>query len=418
MNCAITKNDTSLPLNMIKTVNKIMQLVRQVQFKRLKLLDEITFLSKNLFNVATYTVRQRFFKERYWIRYHELWRLLKSHESYQKLQEACGSHPPQQVLKQVDRNFKSFFNAIKTWKNDPSKFQGMPKPPHYKRKNGRNLVYFTSLQCRLKDGFVLLTQKMERLGFPKIKTTLKSVKGVRIVPFGDRYNIELIYDYEPRDLHLNENNVLGIDLGLNNIVTASDNIGNKPLIIKGGVIKSINQFYNKQLAKYKSASKICNNNEVTKRILKFHRKRNNKIRDFFHKTSRKVVNYCISNDIGTIVIGYNEGWKQGISIGKRSNQNFVSVPFLKLVQQIEYKSEMVGIKVVRITEEYTSQTCSSCGVVRKSNRKYRGLYVCKDCGVVLNADVNASKNMIQKGVPESKWIGDRGCLNHPIVLKI
>ena len=418
MNFAITKNDTSLPLNTIKTVNKIMQLVRQVQFKHSKLLDEITFLSKNLFNVATYTVRQRFFKERYWIRYHELWRLLKSHESYQKLQEACRSHPPQQVLKQVDRNFKSFFNAIKTWKNDPSKFQGMPKPPHYKRKNGRNLVYFTSLQCRLKDGFVLLTQKMERLGFPKIKTTLESVKGVRIVPFGDRYNIELIYDYEPRDLHLNEDNVLGIDLGLNNIVTASDNIGNKPMIIKGGVIKSINQFYNKQLAKYKSVSKICNNTEVTKRILKFHRKRNNKIRDFFHKTSRKVVNYCISNDIGTIVVGYNEGWKQGISIGKRSNQNFVSVPFLKLVQQIEYKSEMVGIKVVRITEEYTSQTCSSCGVVRKSNRKYRGLYVCKDCGVVLNADVNASKNMILKGVPESKWIGDRGCLSHPIVLKV
>ncbi|MHA1489967.1 MAG: IS200/IS605 family accessory protein TnpB-related protein, partial [Promethearchaeota archaeon] len=87
----------------------------------------------------------------------------------------------------------------------------------------------------------------------------------------------------------------------------------------------------------------------------------------------KVVNHCISNDIGTIVIGYNEGWKQEIKIGKRNNQNFVSVPFLKLVQQIEYKSDMVGIKVIRTGEEYTSQTCSSCGVVRKSNRKYRGL---------------------------------------------
>ncbi|GAH34240.1 unnamed protein product, partial [marine sediment metagenome] len=225
---------------------------------------------------------------------------------------------------------------------------------------------------------------MENLGFPKIKTALKSVKGVRIVPFGDRYNIELIYDYEPKDLHLNENNTLGIDLGLNNIVTASDNIGNKPLIIKGGVVKSINQFYNKQLSKYKSMAKKCNDTDVTGRILKFHRKRNNKMRDFFHKTSRKVVNHCISNDIGTIVIGYNEGWKQKITIGKINNQNFVSVPFLKLVQQIEYKSEMVGIQVIRTGEEYTSQTCSSCGVVRKSNRKYRGLYVCKDCGIVLN----------------------------------
>jgi len=395
-----------------------MQLVRQVQFKHSKLLDEITFLSKNLFNVATYTVRQRFFMDRHWTRYHELWRLLKTHEEYKKLQEMCGSHPPQQVLKQVDRNFKSFFKAIKMWKKEPSKFKGMPKLPRYKRKNGRNLVYFTSLQCRLKDGFALLTRKMERLGFPRIKTDLESVKGVRIVPFGDRYNIELIYDYQPRDLHLNEDNVLGIDLGLNNIVTASDNVGNNPLIIKGGVVKSINQFYNKQLAKYKSLGKICNDTELTKRILRLHRKRNNKIRDFFHKTSKKVVNYCISHDIGTIVIGYNEGWKQKIKIGKKNNQNFVSVPFLKLVQQIEYKSEMVGIKVVKITEEYTSRTCSSCGVVRKSNRKYRGLYACKDCGLVLNADVNASRNMIQKGVPEYKWLGDRGCLNHPTVLKV
>ena len=395
-----------------------MQLVRQVQFKRSKLLDEITFLSKNLFNVATYTVRQRFFMDRHWTRYNELWRLLESHEVYKKLQEMCGSHPPQQVLKQVDRNFKSFFKAIKMWKKEPSKFRGIPRFPRYKRKNGRNLIYFTSLQCRLKDGFVLLTRKMERLGFPRIKTDLENVKGVRIVPFGDRYNIELIYDYEPRDLYLNEDNVLGIDLGLNNIVTASDNVGNKPLIIKGGVVKSINQFYNKQLAKYKSLSKICNDAELTKRILKLHRKRNNKIRDFFHKTSRKVINYCISNDIGTIIIGYNEGWKQKVKIGKKNNQNFVSIPFLKLVRQIEYKSEMVGIKVVRITEEYTSQTCSSCGVVRKSNRKYRGLYACKDCGLVLNADVNASRNMIQKGVPESKWLGDRGCLNHPLVLKV
>ncbi len=395
-----------------------MQLVRQVQVKRSKLLDKITFLSKDLFNVTTYTVRQRFFKDRHWIRYHELWRLLKSHEAYKKLQEMWGSHPPQQVLKQVDRNFKSFFKAIKTWKKEPSKFQGMPRLPHYKRKNGRNLVYFTSLQCRLKDGFVLLTRKMERLDFPRIKTDLVNVKGVRIVPFGDRYNIELLYDYKSRNLYLNEDNVLGIDLGLTNIVTASDNIGNNPLIIKGGVVKSINQFYNKQLAKYKSFSKICNNTELTKHILKLHRKRNNKIRDFFHKTSRKVINYCISNDIGTIIVGYNEGWKQKVNIGKKNNQNFVSIPFLKLVRQIEYKSEMVGIKVVRITEEYTSQTCSSCGVVRKSNRKYRGLYVCKDCGLVLNADVNASRNMIQKGVPESKWLGDRGCLNHPLVLKV
>ena len=394
-----------------------MQLVRQIQMNPSPLLDEITFLSKNLYNVAIYTVRQRFFEAQYWIRYHELWTLLKSHETYQKLYETCGSHSPQQVLKQVDRNFKSFFQAIKSWKKHPSKFMGRPKLPHYKQKNGKNLVYFTSFQCRLIDSSVHLTKKMEQLGFPLIPTDLPSIKGVRIIPYGDRYNIELIYNYTPQDLLLNTNNVMGIDLGLNNIVTTSDNIGTTPLIIKGGVIKSINQFYNKKLSKYKSFAKKCNDTHITHRILKFHRKRNNKIRDVFHKTSRKIVNYCIDHNIGTIVIGYNEGWKQKCNIGKRNNQNFVSVPFLKLIQQIEYKSEMVGINVIRTSEEYTSQRCSSCGIVKKSNRKYRGLYVCSECGSVLNADVNASQNILKKGVPKSVWIGNRGCLNHPVVLK-
>ena len=274
-----------------------MHLVRQVQLKSSELLERITFLSKNLYNVATYTIRQRFFKDHHWIRYNELWNMLKSHNAYQELQTTCGSHPPQQVLKQVDNNFKSFFTSIKNWKENSAKYRGRPKLPHYKRKNGRNLVYFTSLQCRLKNGFVLLTEKMQKRGFPKIKTDLACVKGIRIVPFGDRFNVELIYDYNPDDLHLNDKHALGIDLGLNNIVTASDTMGSTPLIIKGGVLKSINQFYNKELSKYKSIAKKCNKIEMTNRIKKLHRRRNNKVKDFFHKTSRKVVNHCISYNI-------------------------------------------------------------------------------------------------------------------------
>ncbi|MHA1918076.1 MAG: hypothetical protein ACTSUV_07190 [Candidatus Ranarchaeia archaeon] len=93
-----------------------MRLVQQIQVKRNKLLDNITFQSINLYNVVTYTVRHRLFKDRYWTRYYELWTILKNHETYQELKNTCGSHPPQQVLKQVDKNFKSFFKAIKEWK--------------------------------------------------------------------------------------------------------------------------------------------------------------------------------------------------------------------------------------------------------------------------------------------------------------
>ncbi len=179
------------------------------------------------------------------------------------------------------------------------------------------------MQIRVKKGHVLLTRKLENLGFPKIKTNLAHIKGVRIVPFGDCYNIELLYHYDPIEMNLNKMNVLGVDLGLTNIVTTSDTCGGTPLIIKGGVLKSVNQFYNKELSKYKSLAKKCNHRDITNRILKIHRKRNNKVRDFFHKTSRKIINHCIANNIGIIIVGYNERWKQNINLGKKTNQTFV-----------------------------------------------------------------------------------------------
>ncbi|MFX1237273.1 MAG: hypothetical protein ACFFAS_07720 [Promethearchaeota archaeon] len=128
------------------------------------------------------------------IRYNELWNALKTHNAYRELQEICRSHPPQHVLKQVDRNFKSFFNTLKEWKKNPTSFQGMPMVPLIRVRTGVTSYIFTSLQCRVKNGHILLTEKMERLGFPKIKMDLESVKGVRIVPLGDRYNIKLIYE--------------------------------------------------------------------------------------------------------------------------------------------------------------------------------------------------------------------------------
>ena len=122
-------------------------------------------------------------------------------------------------------------------------------------------------------------------GFPKIQSETENVKEVRIIPFGDRFNYEIIYDYEPEKLNLPVQNIMGIDLGLTNIVTTADNVGNAPLIIKGNVLKSVNQYYNKQLAWYKSQAKKCNNTSSTHHIRKIHRVRNNKIRDIFHKIS-------------------------------------------------------------------------------------------------------------------------------------
>ncbi|MHA1917953.1 MAG: hypothetical protein ACTSUV_06560 [Candidatus Ranarchaeia archaeon] len=161
--------------------------MQQIQTKRKKLLDNITFLSKNLYNVTTYNVIQRLFKDNYWTRYYELWTLIKNHETYKNLKNICDSQTPQQVIKQVDKNFKSFFKAIKEWKKNPEKFHRRPKLPKYKNTNGKNTLFFTSQQIRNKKGYVLLTNKMMKQGFPKLRIGIGVglVLGVRVVPFGN-----------------------------------------------------------------------------------------------------------------------------------------------------------------------------------------------------------------------------------------
>ena len=395
-----------------------MQLVKQIQLKQSKILEELCHYSKNLFNVANYVIRQNFFKKRGWVRYTELYHHLNSHPVYQKFHLFAGSHPPQQVLKQVDQAWNSFFQAIRSWKKNPSKFLGKPKLPRYKPKKGKNLVIFTKLQCRIQDGQVLLTNKLMNRGFPKINTVIKKIAGVRIVPAGDRYNFEIIFDKKIDNHFLDPQRCLGIDIGLNNLVTTSNNIGLRPIIIKGGILKSINQFYNKMKAKYTSQTKKINGNYTSLRLLKLNRKRKNKIQDFFHKSTRKIIDYCIINNINTIIIGYNELWKQKVKIGKKNNQKFVQVPFHKFLLKLEYKAELVGITVKRVSEEYTSQMCSNCGVISKKNRKFRGLYVCSNFGSVLNADVNGASNILRKVIPKSSWIGDRGHLNCPVSITV
>jgi putative transposase len=229
---------------------------------------------------------------------------------------------------------------------------------------------------------------------------------VRIVPIGTKYKVEIVYEKEEKNLKLNKYNVLAIDLGLNNIVTGVNNIGLRPIIVKGGVVKSINQYFNKQLAKYKSIAKKVNGLEETKRTRRLYQTRNNKIIAIFHRISKNLISYCIENDIGTIVIGHNNGWKQGIDIGKRNNQNFVQVPFSKLIQQLEYKSKIVGIEMVIVDESYTSKCSFLNNEEVKKHSKYKGKRISRGLfrssnGTIINADVNAGYNIMKKVFPNA-----------------
>jgi putative transposase len=395
-----------------------MKLTERIQLKKTPRLTEACHRAKNLYNLANYYVRQEFFNLGNWLRYEDLWHALKDKDAHARL----PSQTSQQVLKMVDLNWKSFFNAMKEWRSSPGRFYGRPRPPRYKRKNGEYPVVFTKQQCRIKAGY---------LHFPK-KTKLKPVKTrlknqachVRIIPRGIYYVLEIIHEQEKDDLKLNKDHVAGIDLGLTNVVTIVNNAGLKPVIIKGGIVKSMNQFYNKQSAKFRSVKDRNGTPFETNRLKKLALNRNNKIHDTFHKISRAVITYCIVHDLGTIVIGYNPSWKQGITTGKVNNQNFVHVPFFKLIGMITYKAELVGITVVLVNEAYTSK-CSFLDhePIRRQERYQghrvsRGLFRSQD-KTCINADVNAACNIVKKAFPNAFLAdGIEGVGLHPFSLSI
>ena len=326
--------------------------------------------------------------------------MLKDKEVYRTL----PSQTAQQILRLLDTMWKSFFNCCKVWRKTPEKFKGRPKPPNYKKKHGEFLVIFTNQQCRIKEGFLYFPS---RVGLPPVKTRIKEgVHQVRLIPKGSYYILEIVYGKEETNLNLNEKRVIGIDLGLNNIVTIVNNAGLKPAIIKGGVVKSINQFYNKELAKYKRYKDTQGLSFETKRLRRLTRKRNNKIHDLFHKISRRIVNYCIEHNFGTVIIGYNHMWKHKITLGKKTNQNFVQLPFYKLIHQLIYKSHLVGISVRLESEFYTSRCSFFDGEPVAKHKRYagrrvsRGLFKTKE-GLLINADVNAGYNILKKALPNA-----------------
>ena len=367
-------------------------------------LSGLCHISKNLYNEANYIIRQEFFKTGRWIRYNELYHLLKNSDNYKSL----PAQTSQQILKLLDKSWKSFFKAMKKWKKHPEKFFEKPRPPRYKDKNGEHILVFTSQQAKIRDGKLILPKKVDL----EVKTRIDKLREVRILPKGVGYLIEIVYEKIINPRRRNKKQVVGIDLGVRNLITMANNIGEKPIVVKGGVVKSINQYFNKEMAKLQNVyakQKIKTGKKIKKLLVK----REQKINDIFHKISRAVINWCITHDIGTIVIGHNQNWKQRVKINKVNNQNFIQIPFNKLINQLTYKAEEEGITVILQDESHTSK-CSfldSEPVEHREHyigkRKSRGLFRSAR-GKIINADVNGAYNIIRKAIPNAfqKWSAD------------
>lgn len=401
-------------------MNRVEKHIIKSNNKYYSLLDEFCYKSKNLYNYANYTVRQEFINNGKWIRYNDLDKLLKQEGNDFDYRNMPSSATSQQCLRLLDKNWKSFFQSIKDYNKNPNKYLGRPKLPKYKPKNGRNILILTYVNCKINKGIIKFPKTFK--GF-YLKTKVNNLQQVRFIP-KDKYIIaEVVYRVDNVEELIDNGRYIGIDLGLDNFATITNNCGLIPLVINGKGLKSINQYYNKQMSHYKSIAKRVNKLDYTNKMRKLTLKRNNKIEDYIHKTSRFLINYCKNNEINTIVIGNNKNWKQNSKMSKRVNQNFISIPYYSFIQKVQYKAEEFGIQVIVTEESYTSGTSFLDGEYpikenyNKSRRKHRGLFVSNE-GIKINADVNGSYQIIKKVFPKAFADGIEGVGLHPFKVNL
>lgn len=385
-----------------------------------KYCDDLCFKSKNLYNYANYIQRQLFASDKSIMKYKDLTFELKHSEAFKDL----GSNSAQHTLKMLDKSWKAFLVSIKDYYKNPSRYLGRPRLPGYKKKNGRYICILTNLQSQIKDGYLYFAFKPLKPCNNLIKTKINGKHmQTRIVPKGSCYVLEIVYETEIPELKEQNNRVVGIDLGVDNLATLTNNVGVKPIVINGKVIKSINQYYNKKKSILQSDLKKRHNKNWSNKLQKLQDKRDNKIDYHLHCSSKSIINYCEGLDIDTIVIGLNKTWKQESKLVSKANQNFISIPYDKLINQIKYKAENLGINVIITEESYTSG-CSFLDneeigkdTYDKSRRIYRGLFKSNQ-GKLINSDVNGSYNIIRKVFPKAFADGIEGVDLHPIRVNV
>lgn len=376
----------------------------------------------------------------------------QSYDNYHNL----GGATAQQILMIYDKSWKSFKRGNYGYFNNSNSanYTGRPKEPKYKKKDGEFELIFTNRQCKFrerKDGSIYMKfpkNIKDKNGKPLIiklgnvndnnnqsdksdrylinKLMWSKFDQVRIIPKGTGYWIEIVYDKEVLKDKLyksDEDIIMSIDLGVNNIVAITDNIGNRPIVINSDILKSVNQWYNKRSSELKSIydrnkigcflKKDKNGNiryltnKTGNKLDILTENRNNFVLDVLHKLSRYIVEHALSIKSKTIAFGRNPFWKQSVNLGKRNNQNFVQIPHKKLIDMTRYKVEEYGIDVIYLLEDHTSKCsfldsekiCHHDKYIGKRGKKGdglgRGMFEASK-GTKIQSDVQGSYNILRR----------------------
>ena len=411
----------------------IKQQVKHLSKEDYKTIRELCHIAKNLTNEGIYNVRQYYFTEGEFLKYEKNYTILKNSPNY----KALNSNMAQQILKEVDSSFKSFFGLLKLAKQGKYAFKDC-KLPHYLPKDGYTTLVIGFV--RLNGNKLILPfsnsfkkeHKSVEITIPPILLD-KKVKEIRIIPKSKARFFEIQYIYEAENIqrNLNTNNALALDLGINNLVTAVSSNG-KSFIIDGRKLKSINQWFNKENARLQSIKDKQHFGKKTTNLQKtVARKRNNKVNDYMNKVARKVIDYCIDNDIGTLIVGYNETFQCNSNIGKQNNQNFINIPYGRLRDKLAYLCVLNGITFVKQEESYTSKASfwdkdiiptynadNPQNYTFSGKRVHRGQYKTAN-GRIFNADINGALNIMRKSsVVDLTALYGRGEVDTPVRIRV
>lgn len=394
-------------------------------------LKELCHVAKNLTNECIYNVRQYYFTEREYLCYEKNYHILKNSDNYKTL----NSNMAQQIMKQVDSSFQSFFALLKKCKQGKYNYKDV-RLPKYLPKDSYSSLVIAFIRLNGNKLIIPYSQSYKKTHLP-IEITIppilldKKIKEIKIIPKYNARFFEIQYTYEVLESQkkLNINNALAIDFGVNNLCSCVTNEGDS-FIIDGRKLKSINQWFCKQLSRLQSIYDKQNIKFGKKKQILI-RKHNNQVNDYISKTARYIVNYCVQNNIGTLVAGYNETFQKNVNMGKINNQIFTNLPFGTLRQKLEYLCQLENIQFVKQEESYTSKASFFDGDIIplynfdnpidyefSGKRIKRGLYQTKN-GYKVNADINGALNILKKSnTVDLQVLSSSGVVDTPVRIRI
>ena len=375
-----------------------------------KILRDYAHYSNNLYNYGLYIIRQYYFETGKYLGYNKLEKEVKLNENYRLLPVQSA----QQILRLLDKNFRSFFALLR--KKNLGQYTDKINIPKYKNKGGMFNIIFTFQNFTFRENKNILTfhqsKEYKKLNSNKLFIDFNykidgKIKQILFKPANNGQYFKMYIQYEENrkenNYELNKNNYLSIDLGINNLASCFNGQTGHSLLMNGKPLKSYNRYYNKQMSKIKSELKLKNKKDWSNRLQRFTNNRENYIDNYFNQIVNKIIKYCIQNNIGNIILGYNENWKKNINIGKVNNQKFMNIPYLQFKIKLENKCNENGMIFQYIEESYTSK-CSFLDneeMIKKDNylgkRIKRGLFK-SQFGKLLNADINGAANILRKNV--------------------